>query len=228
VFAKALRDYGAIVVDTGGVSNIQVAGAHNPKAKEIWSSLGIKAEGDSSLLDGLMTATNMYVVAPPMNNCIDGTRSTYFCRYLTSQYKNSAGQIIDPPSTANSTNSQTTTPANPPSPTPALSPSEVLTNIIPSTPGAPIVSLDLSLPERRYNLSIKWGASLVKGGVKEYIIARNGVEVARTTKLSYTDKTVEASKPYIYSVQAIGINGNRSLPAVYSIQIKCAWVFCSI
>ena len=228
VFAKALRDYGAIVVDTGGVSSIQVAGAHNSKAEEIWSSLGIKAEGDRNLLDGLMTATNMYVVAPPTNNCIDGTQSTYFCKYLTSQYKNSAGQIIAPPSTATSTNTQTTTPANPPSPTPAPAPSEVLTNIIPTTPGALTGSLDLSLPERRYNLSIKWRASLVKGGVKEYIVARNGVEVARTTKLSYTDKTVEASKPYVYSVQAVGINGKRSLPAVYSTLIKCAWVFCSI
>jgi hypothetical protein len=104
----------------------------------------------------------------------------------------------------------------------------VLTNIIPTAPGAPTGSLDLSLPERRYNLSIKWRASLVKGGVKEYIIARNGVEVARTTKLSYTDKTVEASKPYVYSVQAVGINGKRSLPAVYSALIKCAWVFCRI
>lgn len=228
VFAKALRDYGAIVVDTGTSSNIQVAGAHNPRAKELWSALGINTEVDNNLLNGLMTATNMYVVAPPTNNCIDGSQSTYFCKYLSSQYKNSAGQIISPPSTATSTNTQTTTPANPPSPTPALAPSEVLTNIIPTTPGSPTGSLDLSLAERRYNLSIKWRASLVKGGVKEYIVARNGVEVARTPKLSYTDKTVEASKPYVYSVQAVGINGNRSLPAVYSTLIKCAWVLCSI
>ena len=240
VFAKALRDYGAIVVDTGGVSSIQVAGAHNPKAKEIWSRLGIKTEGDRNLLDGLMTENNMYVVAPPVNDCIDGTKSTYFCKYLTSQYKAANGQIAVPPAPPSYINpptptptptpapTPTPTPTPAPTPTPTPAPAPTPTNIIPTAPVALNGTLEISFAQRRYNLLLKWGASRVKGDVKEYIIFRNGIEISRTKSLTYIDSTIEANKPYIYAVQAVGTNGYKSFPAIYSSIVKCSWIFCTL
>lgn len=71
VFATALRDYGAIVAETGcyGIG-IETDGLINPASKTTWESLGItdisgnnNPHGD--LLDGLMTRQRLYVVNPP-------------------------------------------------------------------------------------------------------------------------------------------------------------------
>ncbi|MEI6170030.1 MAG: hypothetical protein WCP56_03460, partial [Candidatus Saccharibacteria bacterium] len=109
-------------------------------------------------------------------------------------------------------------------PTPAPTP----TDIIPTAPVALNGTLEISLAQRRYNLLLKWGASSVKGDIKEYIIFRNGIEISRTKSLTYIDSTIEANKPYIYAVQAVGTNGYKSFPAIYSSIVKCSWIFCTL
>lgn len=86
IFIRALQDYGAIIVDTGGVSQIQVAAGYNPDARALWAKNGIVDDADKRFLFGLINETNMEVIAPPTNNCITGVASKYFCKYLTSKY----------------------------------------------------------------------------------------------------------------------------------------------
>ena len=89
IFARAMRDYGIIIVDTSGVSTIQVSSVLNPKTKAAWANLGINDKSDNNLLNGLINETNVSMIAPPVNNCNDGTKSTYYCGYETSSYSNS-------------------------------------------------------------------------------------------------------------------------------------------
>ncbi|MDQ5885774.1 MAG: hypothetical protein QG628_171 [Patescibacteria group bacterium] len=88
IFIRALQDYGAIIVDTGGVSQIQVAAGYNPEARALWAKNGIVDDSDKRFLFGLFNETSMEVIAPPTNNCITGVASKYFCKYLTSKYGN--------------------------------------------------------------------------------------------------------------------------------------------
>jgi len=88
IFIRALQDYGAIIVDTGGVSMVQVAAGYNPEARALWAKNGIVDDTDKRFLFGLINATNLEVIAPPTNNCITGVASKYFCEYLTSSYGN--------------------------------------------------------------------------------------------------------------------------------------------
>jgi hypothetical protein len=71
IFAVALRDYGAIVGETGcfGIG-IETDGLMNPTTANTWASLGITdIPGDKNphgdLLDGLFTRQRIYVVNPP-------------------------------------------------------------------------------------------------------------------------------------------------------------------
>ena len=78
IFAVALRDYGMIQTDsTGGPALIQVSGGRNPSVAAAWRALGIADDG-SRLLDGLMTADNLRVLAPPVNRC-GGVVTTRAC-----------------------------------------------------------------------------------------------------------------------------------------------------
>jgi hypothetical protein len=71
-FAVALRDYGLIETDTtGGPANIQVSGGRNDDVAAGWRNLGIADDG-STLLDGLVTASNIQVLEPATNQCADG------------------------------------------------------------------------------------------------------------------------------------------------------------
>lgn len=88
IFIRALQDYGAIIVDTGGVSQIQVAAGYNPDARALWAKNGIIDDADKRFLYGLINETNLEVVVPPTNNCVTGVSSKYFCKYLTSTYGN--------------------------------------------------------------------------------------------------------------------------------------------
>jgi hypothetical protein len=77
-FAVALRDYGLIQSDTsGGPAFIGVSGANNPVTAAGWRSLGI-ADTGFTLLDGLVTASNIKVLEPATNQCPDGP-SHIFC-----------------------------------------------------------------------------------------------------------------------------------------------------
>lgn len=69
-FAKAWRDYGAIVAETGGYGiGIETDGLIGP-AKNTWAELGIVDDGSTqpfgNLLDGLITEQRLYVVKPPV------------------------------------------------------------------------------------------------------------------------------------------------------------------
>ncbi len=71
IFARALRDYGAVIGETGcyGIG-IETDGIVNPKTAATWSRLGIndiagEANPDGDLLDGLFTKERLYIVNPP-------------------------------------------------------------------------------------------------------------------------------------------------------------------
>jgi fibronectin type 3 domain-containing protein len=65
-------------------------------------------------------------------------------------------------------------------------------------------------------ISLSWSAaSDAQTGIAEYVIYRDGGEIARTTALSYDDGGLEADQVYVYQVSAVngqGIEGNRSGP----------------
>lgn len=86
IIIRALRDYGMIPLDTGGNVRMQTAGVVSPRNRELWKQLGITSSEDEKLLDGLFTETNMYVVEPPINNCVDGRKSKFYCNYGSSNY----------------------------------------------------------------------------------------------------------------------------------------------
>lgn len=66
IFAVALRDYGAIVAETGGYGiGIETDGFMNPKTKAKWLQLGLVDDNsdypESGFLDGLITESRLYV-----------------------------------------------------------------------------------------------------------------------------------------------------------------------
>jgi hypothetical protein len=89
IFARALRDYGVMVVDTNGAKGqLQLAGAANPTARQQWASVGMDSEDDELILEGLITKTNLYVVEPPSQTCSNGSVSKYFCQWTSAKYGN--------------------------------------------------------------------------------------------------------------------------------------------
>lgn len=89
IFARALKDYGMIVADTnGGSPSIQQAGGINPDNAAKWTALGMGPNDKDNLLNGLITATNLYVVNPPLATCKDGTTSRYYCEWTSIRYGN--------------------------------------------------------------------------------------------------------------------------------------------
>ncbi len=86
VFAVALRDYGLIESDTTkGPATITVEGGANPQTAAAWQALGITGDG-STLLDGLVTASNIEVLEPATNHCADGTTSHLYCWATSTGY----------------------------------------------------------------------------------------------------------------------------------------------
>jgi hypothetical protein len=90
IFARAMRDYGMMVVDTNGSRpSIQQAGGINPDNAEKWANLGMGPTEKDNMLDGLVTKNNLYVVDPPTVKCTDGTTSKYFCEWTSASYDTS-------------------------------------------------------------------------------------------------------------------------------------------
>ncbi len=112
-FARALRDYGMIVVDTGSADPmIQMVGGVNPDNATQWKNLGVGPEyAADNLLKGLITSSNLYVVDPPTLTCADGTTSKNFCPWTAASYASSnpsdtvnpSVTITNPASTSNVT-----------------------------------------------------------------------------------------------------------------------------
>ena len=73
IFAVALRDYGAIVAETGGMSSgihgIETDGLADPATRYLWAQAGITGDGTDyplrDLLAGLVSADRLFVVAQP-------------------------------------------------------------------------------------------------------------------------------------------------------------------
>ncbi len=102
IVARALRDYGFIIADTGGGVGFQVAGTENPDSRQKWNELGLYNDSDSAnLLDGLVQQSDLFVVEPPTVTCKDGRITKYYCRWTTATYDtaggnpNPAGKISD-------------------------------------------------------------------------------------------------------------------------------------
>lgn len=88
-FAIAMKDYGMMIVDTNGNSPaIQTAGGVNPINAAEWTKLGMGPNDPDNLLDGLITANNLYVVDPPLATCKNGTVSQYYCQWTSIRYGN--------------------------------------------------------------------------------------------------------------------------------------------
>lgn len=89
VFARAIKDYGMMVVDTnGGRISIQTSGGINPDSAKKWTDLGMGPAEKDNLLDGLLTASNIYVVNPPVATCKDGSTSRFYCEWTSIRYGN--------------------------------------------------------------------------------------------------------------------------------------------
>jgi hypothetical protein len=90
IFARAIRDYGMMVVDTnGGRPSIQTSGGVNPDSAVKWTGLGMGPEDKDNMLDGLINSSNLYVVNPPTATCKDGTKSKYYCQWSSISYDSS-------------------------------------------------------------------------------------------------------------------------------------------
>ena len=74
VFARAWKDYGAIIAETGGYGiGIETDGVVDPISRAKWESLGLPADNTNNanpvsshdIFDGLLTRDRLYVVKPP-------------------------------------------------------------------------------------------------------------------------------------------------------------------
>jgi hypothetical protein len=89
IFAQALKDYGMMVVDTNTSRfSFQTEGGVNPLTAATWKTLAMGPEYDDDLLDGLITANNVYVVDPPTLTCRDGSVSKFYCEWSSATYGN--------------------------------------------------------------------------------------------------------------------------------------------
>lgn len=225
IFARAMRDYGIIIVDTSGVSSIQVSSALNPTAKKAWESVGINDVSDNSLLNGLISQDNIQLVAPPTNNCSNGEKSTFYCPYATSSYPVSAAPPMNttmPPTTPPPTTTPmppTTPPTGQTTPPPVVVPkSVVIPNNFPVS-----IGWDSSLFEFRQGASLSWSASTSPKIITNYLIRKNGKVIYNGVNRTYTDFDLYAGQKYEYEFYAVDSAGNISVPAVYERNYTCSW-----
>lgn len=88
IFARAIRDYGLMVVDTNGARpDIQTSGGVNPDSGAMWKNLAMGPEHKDDLLEGLINSGNLYVVDPPTLTCKDGSTSKNYCEWTHAAYK---------------------------------------------------------------------------------------------------------------------------------------------
>ena len=85
-FAVALVNYGWFITDTSCYgADFQVSGSANPTTAAAWRADGITGDG-RDLLQGLITKTNIWTIAPPTNHCTNGTTSKAACPADTITY----------------------------------------------------------------------------------------------------------------------------------------------
>ena len=224
IFARAMRDYGIIIVDTSGVSNIQVSSSLNPSVKKAWESVGINDVSDNSLLNGLISQNNIQLVAPPTNNCSNGEKSTFYCPYVTSSYPTTptptTNTVTPPTNPIPTTNPMPTTP-----PTGQTTPPPVIVPTSVKIPSSFPVSIgwDSSLFEFRQGASLSWSASTSPKIITNYFIRKNGKVIYNGVNRTYTDFDLYAGQKYKYEFYAVDSAGNISVPAVYERNYTCSW-----
>jgi len=232
IFARAMRDYGIIIVDTSGVSTVQVSSVLNPTTKTAWANVGINDQSDNNLLNGLISQNNVQLIAPPTNNCNNGTKSTFYCPYETSSYPTvntttttgtdtaSGGTTTGGTSTgttgSGTTSGGTTTQTTPPPVT------------VPTTVALPAefpvsIGWDSSLFEFRQGAALSWGASTSPKIITNYVVKKNGKIIYNGVSRSFTDFNLYAGSRYKYEFYATDSAGNISVPAVYERNYNCSW-----
>ncbi len=251
IIAVAMRDYGLLVADTNGNRmGLQMAGGINPDNAKKWTDLGLGPNEKDNLLDGLMTATNMYVVDPPIGTCKDGTKSKYFCPWSSAQYTAASTsspsptatvtQTVTPTQTASPTTTSSPTvtsnpstpsaapPGSKTSPAPTTSPVPTSDKVAPSVPTGITRGLVIDPTRVAYNLEIKWKASTDTGGsgIKDYLITRNDGKNWTSVSPIVVDNTVVANTLYTYEIKARDNAGNISAPATTSAKGACLLIWC--
>lgn len=252
IIAVAMRDYGLLVADTNGArAGLQMAGGANPDNAKKWTDLGLGPNEKDNLLDGLITASNLYVVDPPTGTCTDGTKSKYYCDWTTAQY--AAASTSSPVPTTTSVSPTTTTvapttttvaptttvtpkpttttstaPGSKTSPTPTTTTAPSTDKTVPTVPTGITRALVIDPTRVAYNLEIKWKASTDTGGsgIKDYLITRNDGKNWTSVSPIVVDNTVVANTLYTYEIKARDNAGNISAPATTSAKGACLLIWC--
>lgn len=245
IIARALRDYGWMPVDTGGQgANIQTAGGISQKNRQLWSDLGITDKSDDKLLYGLFTETNIYALEPPINNCIDGTQSKYYCPYTSSTYADSPAQENNTtPNSGNDSNPDNTTnqiPDNdhlvpvPKTPLPIeddsipneapTDPVIVPTSIVLPNTMAVQIGWNPSMFEFHQSAKLRWGSSTSPHSIAKYVVKKNGKVIYEGSRQNYTDFAIDTGQKYRYEFSAIDGKGNVSQTSTYEKTLDCGWL----
>jgi chitodextrinase len=75
--------------------------------------------------------------------------------------------------------------------------------VAPGAPGAPLASNITAS-----SATLSWSAATDNYGVAQYLVLRNGVQIATVTGLGYIDSTLSPSTTYIYTIRAQDAAGN--------------------
>ncbi len=233
IFARALRDYGFMPLDTSGFgAGIQTAGSLSADAKEKWSQLGITERKDNYLLSGLISSADLiYTVEPPVNNCTDGRKSKYYCEYSSSQYNGvvSGDPVVNNPpedgpdgnpdeeEPEEKPNIPDEKPEEPPKPSISINPRPVTIN--------DTIPVSIQWNSKKFELhqaaDVRWSESESPNGIDRYIVRKNGYKVYEGSSRKYTDFDINNGTAYLYSVQAVDKKGNRSSVSEYRGILKC-------
>ncbi len=222
IFARALRDYGFLIVDTSGAgAGVQVAGMVNPQARQLWNDVGISSDADDNLLNGLVRQDKLYVVDAPVSSCQGGTTSKYYCQWTKSEYKSSVAS----PSTSGGTTGTTVGGGTAPTGSTPTGPDF----IPPSVPGDLRASLTFDWTALKYTIALNWKPSVDDRKVAGYTVRRDGVVLATPTSTAVNDqKDLVADKRYTYTVQARDEAGNVSPATSKSVTGSCFLVWCTL
>lgn len=250
IIIRALRDYGIIPLDTGGTVNMQTAGGVSPRNRELWKQLGITSTEDDKLLYGLFTETNMYVVEPPTNNCADGRKTKFYCKYNSSNYfaNTSVSSSILPQTTTSTPTTTSTAPttttvkptstvtANPTvsatAPGSKTSPVPTTTSPAPTsgTPTSPVFKEPIvaslqwnpSYFEFDMGANLEWKASASSAGIKNYILLKDGQKVYEGLATKFVDFRVDDGRKYRYQLYAVDTAGKQSAVTTLEKTYKCS------
>lgn len=210
IIAVAMKDYGLLVADTNGARvGLQMAGGANPDNAKKWTDLGLGPKEKDNMLDGLITASNLYVVDPPVGTCTDGTKSKYYCEWKSIQYSatnstTTAPQIVNTPKpTATPTPTPTVTPKSTNTPTPTNPAATDSTK--PLVPTA--VKLDLVLTDAA---AVSWLPSTDNVAVAGYNVRIDGRSIGKTADTKYYPMNLVPNRSYALTVSAYDVAGNES------------------